>query len=62
LPANELVEPRLRGGVEHGLAGLLRAAVAGDEGAYRDFLRRAAYLVRDYARRKSAQYGCLRST
>lgn len=34
------------------LVGLLRAAIAGDERAYADFLRRAACLVRGFARRK----------
>jgi RNA polymerase sigma-70 factor (ECF subfamily) len=46
----------LRGGDEHELAGLLRAAVAGDERAYGEFLRRAARFLRGFARRKSAQY------
>jgi RNA polymerase sigma-70 factor, ECF subfamily len=42
---------------EHELAGLLRAAVAGDEKAYGDFLRRAARVVGRLVRRRSAQYG-----
>ena len=39
------------------LARLLRAAIAGDEGAYGDFLQRAACLVRGFARRKIVQGG-----
>ena len=39
------------------LARLLRAAIAGDEKAYADFLRRTAVLVRGFARRKSVQGG-----
>jgi RNA polymerase sigma-70 factor (ECF subfamily) len=37
---------------EDELARLLRRAIAGDERAYRDFLHRAAGLVRGFARRK----------
>lgn len=37
---------------ESELARLLRAAIAGDESAYGEFLRRAAGLVRGFARRK----------
>ena len=47
----------MRGSDEHELAGVLRAAVAGDEKAYGDFLRRAACVVRRLVRRRSAQYG-----
>jgi RNA polymerase sigma-70 factor (ECF subfamily) len=47
----------LRGGDEHELASLLRAAVAGDERAYGEFLRRAACFVRGFARWKSALHG-----
>ena len=39
------------------LAPLLRAALAGDERAYTEFLRRAACLVRGFARRKVVQGG-----
>lgn len=39
------------------LARLLRAAIAGDEKAYGDFLQRAACLVRNFARRKIIQGG-----
>lgn len=42
---------------ENELARLLRAAIAGDERAYGDFLRRAACLVRGFARRKIVQGG-----
>ena len=39
------------------LARLMRAAIAGDERAYGDFLGRAACLVRGFARRKIVQGG-----
>jgi RNA polymerase sigma-70 factor (ECF subfamily) len=39
------------------LSGLLRAAIAGDERAYADFLRRTASLVRGFARRKIVHGG-----
>ena len=39
------------------LARLMRAAIAGDERAYGDFLGRAACLVRSFARRKIVQGG-----
>ena len=39
------------------LARLMRAAIAGDEKAYGDFLRRAACLVRNFARRKIVHGG-----
>ncbi|WP_217572718.1 sigma-70 family RNA polymerase sigma factor [Mesorhizobium sp. GbtcB19] len=39
------------------LSGLLRAAIAGDERAYADFLHRVAALVRGFARRKIVQGG-----
>jgi RNA polymerase sigma-70 factor (ECF subfamily) len=42
----------LGGNDETELARLLRAALAGDERAYTEFLRRAACLVRGFARRK----------
>jgi RNA polymerase sigma-70 factor, ECF subfamily len=42
----------LGGRDEAELVGLLRAAIAGDERAYADFLRQAACLVRGFARRK----------
>jgi RNA polymerase sigma-70 factor, ECF subfamily len=42
----------LDGRDENELARLMRAAIAGDEKAYGDFLRRAACLVRGFARRK----------
>jgi RNA polymerase sigma-70 factor, ECF subfamily len=45
----------LDGNDEPELAGFLRAAIAGDERAYTEFLRRAACLVRGFARRKVAQ-------
>lgn len=44
-----------RGEIE--LARLMRAAIAGDEKAYREFLRRAACLVRGFARRKIVMGG-----
>lgn len=44
--------PRLDGRDEEELARLLRAAIEGDERAYRQFLVRAAALVRGLARRK----------
>lgn len=42
---------------ENELARLMRAAIAGDERAYGEFLRRAACLVRGFARRKVVQGG-----
>ncbi|WP_027167455.1 sigma-70 family RNA polymerase sigma factor [Mesorhizobium sp. WSM3224] len=39
------------------LSGLLRAAIAGDEKAYADFLHRIAALVRGFVRRKIVQGG-----
>ena len=39
------------------LARLMRAAIAGDERAYGDFLQRAACLVRGFARRRIVQGG-----
>ena len=45
------------GNDETELAGLMRAALAGDERAYTEFLRRAACLVRSFARRKVVQGG-----
>ena len=42
---------------ESELARLMRAAIAGDERAYGDFLRRAACLVRGFARRKIVKGG-----
>lgn len=39
------------------LAGLLRAAIGGDEAAYADFLRRAAAVVRHFAKRRIVQGG-----
>jgi RNA polymerase sigma-70 factor, ECF subfamily len=47
----------LDGDDETELARLLRAALAGDERAYTEFLRRAACLVRGFARRKVVQGG-----
>jgi RNA polymerase sigma-70 factor (ECF subfamily) len=47
----------LDGNDETELARLLRAALAGDERAYTEFLRRAACLVRGFARRKVMQGG-----
>jgi RNA polymerase sigma-70 factor (ECF subfamily) len=47
----------LDGTDETELARLLRAALAGDERAYTEFLRRAACLVRGFARRRVAQGG-----
>jgi RNA polymerase sigma-70 factor, ECF subfamily len=47
----------LDGNDETELAGLLRAAIAGDERAYTEFLRRAACLVRGFARRRVVQGG-----
>ena len=45
------------GGDEAELAWLMRAAIAGDERAYGDFLERAAYIVRVFARRKIGRGG-----
>ena len=45
------------GGDEAELARLMRAAIAGDERAYGDFLQRAACLVRGFARRRIVQGG-----
>lgn len=42
---------------EAGLAGLLRAAIAGDEKAYAVFLARVAALVRGFVRRRMTQGG-----
>lgn len=42
---------------ENELARLMRAAIAGDERAYGEFLRRAACLVRGFARRKVVHGG-----
>lgn len=42
---------------EQELASLLRTAIAGDERAYCEFLRRAAELVRAFARRRIVQGG-----
>ena len=42
---------------EDELARLMRAAIAGDERAYAEFLRRTACLVRSFARRKIVQGG-----
>ena len=39
------------------LARLLRAALAGDEGAYTAFLQGVAVLVRSFARRRTGQGG-----
>jgi len=47
----------LHGSDETELARLMRAAIAGDERAYGDFLQRAACLVRGFARRKIVQGG-----
>ena len=47
----------LDGNDETELARLMRAALAGDERAYTEFLRRAACLVRGFARRKVVQGG-----
>jgi RNA polymerase sigma-70 factor (ECF subfamily) len=47
----------LDGEEEKELARLMRAAIAGDEKAYSDFLRRAACLMRGFVRRKIAQGG-----
>lgn len=50
-------EGKVDGKDENELARLMRAAMAGDERAYGEFLRRAAHLVRGFARRKVAQGG-----
>jgi RNA polymerase sigma-70 factor (ECF subfamily) len=42
---------------EEDLARLMRAGIAGDERAYGEFLKRAAILVRGFARRRVAQTG-----
>jgi RNA polymerase sigma-70 factor (ECF subfamily) len=47
----------LDAGDENELARLMRAAIAGDERAYGEFLQRAACLVRGFARRKTVQGG-----
>lgn len=45
------------GRVENELARLMRAAIAGDERAYGEFLRRGACLVRGFARRRVGRGG-----
>jgi RNA polymerase sigma-70 factor (ECF subfamily) len=52
-----LEEAGLHRDAENELAGLMRAACAGDEKAYADFLRRAAFLVRGFARKKIVHGG-----
>jgi RNA polymerase sigma-70 factor, ECF subfamily len=47
----------LNGAEEDELARLMRAAIGGDEKAYAEFLRRAACLVRGFARRKIVRGG-----
>jgi RNA polymerase sigma-70 factor (ECF subfamily) len=47
----------LDGRGENQLARLMRAAIAGDERAYGEFLQRAACLVRGFARRRIVQGG-----
>jgi RNA polymerase sigma-70 factor (ECF subfamily) len=47
----------LDGNDETELVRLMRAALAGDERAYTEFLHRAAYLVRGFARRKVVRGG-----
>ncbi len=47
----------MNGGNEEELAQLMRAAIAGDERAYVEFLERTARLVRVFARRKIVQGG-----
>lgn len=47
----------MHGGEEEELARLMRAANAGDERAYGEFLRQAACLVRGFARRKIVKGG-----
>jgi RNA polymerase sigma-70 factor, ECF subfamily len=47
----------LDAGPENELARLMRAAIAGDERAYSEFLQRAACLVRSFARRKIVRGG-----
>ncbi|GLS41323.1 RNA polymerase sigma factor [Mesorhizobium tianshanense] len=47
----------MTGNDEAELSRLMRAAIAGDERAYADFLRRTAALVRGFARRKIVQGG-----
>ena len=47
----------MNGDAEKELATLLRAAIAGDEGAYAAFLGRTAAIVRGFARRKIVQGG-----
>ena len=47
----------MNGGEESELARLMRAAIGGDEKAYAEFLRRAACLVRGFARRKIVRGG-----
>ena len=47
----------MHGSDESELAGLLRTAIAGDERAYGEFLRRAACLVRGFARRRTREGG-----
>lgn len=47
----------MNGGEEDELARSLRAAIAGDERAYGDFLRAAAELVRGFARRRIGRDG-----
>lgn len=45
----------MNGKDEEELARLMRTAIAGDERAYGEFLRRASFLVRGLARRKAGQ-------
>jgi RNA polymerase sigma-70 factor (ECF subfamily) len=47
----------LHGNEDSELAGLMRAALAGDERAYAEFLRRAACLVRGFARTRIVRGG-----
>ncbi|TIX80485.1 MAG: RNA polymerase subunit sigma, partial [Mesorhizobium sp.] len=47
----------MTGNDEAELSRLMRAAIAGDEKAYADFLRRTAALVRGFIRRKIVQGG-----
>ena len=47
----------MNGAEDSELAGLMRAAIGGDERAYAEFLRRAACLVRGFARRKIVRGG-----
>jgi RNA polymerase sigma-70 factor, ECF subfamily len=51
------VEAGVDGRIDNDLSGLMRAALAGDEAAYAEFLRRVAQLMHRFARRKVGSSG-----